>query len=233
MSVLSTLDSLAPGARATLDELLADDERFLGGIDCRGAFLLRYRPRPKLFLTDRRVIEYRPGFLGGTTTHDRERVGTATVSKGIFFYQLTLSGPGFRRSFRVDPTSGRQFADALASDDRRHIDDAESFGAHASLGNGIHTSDDPAGTSEAPGRRHYGVVVAATLALAGAVSNTLWMLVFGYVGIPVAIYLDIRRVEAGDYRWQPDRGLYLVGALIFPLLAVPMYLYRRHEVVGL
>lgn len=246
MSVHQTRESLAPGARAALDELLADGEEFLGGIDCRDAFVLRDRRRTKLFLTDRRVIEYRRGLFGGATTaHDRERVATATVSRALFFYQLTLSGPGFLKTFRVDPTAGRQFADAVSSVEPRPIAEAGGFGAHRKLdgidGRGDDGDESVGGTAEvdpaiASGdlrRWHYGVVLAAVATLAGALGNSLGLLALGYVAIPVTIYLDIRGVEASDSRWQPDRGLYLVGAIIFPLIAVPMYLYRRRETVGL
>jgi hypothetical protein len=236
MSVLQTLESLTPKTRAALEDLLAEDEQFRGGIDCKGALVLRYRRSPKLFLTDRRVIEYRPGLLGGTTFHDRVQVGTATVSKGIFFHQLTFSGPGFQRSFRVAATAGRKFADAVKSVEGHHIDDVEAFGTHATSGvgdvSGTHR-DGPEHDGEALRAWHYGVIVATIATLVGALTGTLWLLIFGYVTIPVTIYLDIRGVEATDTMWEPDRGLYLVGALIFPLIAVPMYLYRRHETVGI
>ena len=78
-------------------------------------------------------------------------------------------------------------------------------------------------------RWHYGIYLGAALLLVGVLRWSLVFLLPGYVLVPVAMYLDSRYVESVTPRWQRDTGLYVVGSLLFPVLMIPMYLYRRHE----
>lgn len=236
MSTYPTLDGLPSAEREALSSVLEDDEAFLGGIECRDAFLLGSRRATRLFLTDRRVVEYRRGLLRSRAVdYDREQVTTASVSMGLLFHQLVLAGPGLRHTFRVNPAPGRQFVDALRSDDRPRIDEAGRFQRVMDDRPSYAEDDDEFDPSAVDhwSRWHYVVVLAAVTALVGAATGSLALLATGYVAIPITTYLDIRYVQASDLRWQPDVGLYLVGGIIFPLIAVPMYLYRRHETIGL
>lgn len=59
------------------------------------------------------------------------------------------------------------------------------------------------------------------------------------VMLPVALYLDARKVAQADLEWQPDPFLYgILGVLqviatpIIGLIVSIYYLYRRHEHVG-
>lgn len=237
MSTYPTLESLPDRVRSTLESTLSSDEAFLGGVDCRTPFARARRGVTVLLLTDRRVIEYRPGtFRARTTEYEREQVTTASVSMGLLFHQLILAGPGLRRTFRVYPEEGRAFADALRNEEDLPIDEARRFDRLIEDRDVKFAVDDAAIDPTAVDRWskwHYVVVLAAVVALVGAAAGSLVLLGPGYLAIPVAIYLDIRYVEASSARWQPDVGLYLVGGIIFPLIVVPMYLYRRYETIGL
>jgi hypothetical protein len=78
-------------------------------------------------------------------------------------------------------------------------------------------------------RWHYGIYLGALLLLVGTVRLSLPFLLAGYVITPIAIYLDARYLDSVSLNWRPDFGLYLVGTLLFPVLTIPMYLYRRRE----
>lgn len=237
MSTDPTLGSLPAGVRSALEDDLAEDETFLGGIQCRTTLARLRRATTRLFLTDRRVVEYRPGLLRARTTgYDRDRVTTASVSMGLLFYQLILAGPDLRRSFRVYPDAGRAFADAVRSDEHARIDEAGRFDRLIEArADDVTVDDSPPDptTVDRWDKWHYVVVLGTVVALVGAVSSSLALLAPGYVSIPITLFLDIRYVEASGGRWQPDVGLYMVGGIVFPLIVVPMYLYRRHETIGL
>lgn len=232
MGVYPRLDGLDRRTRAAIEDRVGDDETFCGGIDCRTFLPGR---ATKLLLTDRRILVVRSGPRGGVVAYDRETVSTASVHRGLLFGRLSLSGAGIRASFRVAPGDGWQFAAAFRNPAVR-VGEADRTGA-TPTGRGPETGVDEASDPEGfpPtgwSRWHYGVVAGAAVLLAGAVIDSLVLLVLGYVAVPVALYLDIRYVESRA-RWQPDRGLYLVGALLFLPLIVPIYLYRRSEEVGL
>lgn len=237
MSTYSSLEELPRDSRRAVEGLLENGEAFLGGIDCNDAFVLRGRRSTKLLLTDRRVVEYRRRFIRGrTTAYDRDQVTTASVSMGLLYHQLILAGPGLRRTVRVDSVAGRQFADALRSEDATRIDDAGRYQRLIDARDVSYGEEDgapAAATTDHWPYWHYVLIAGTALALVGAFQGSLALLGTGYLSIPITLYLDMRFVEDSDVRWQPDVGLYLVGGIIFPLIAMPMYLYRRHETVGL
>lgn len=81
-------------------------------------------------------------------------------------------------------------------------------------------------------RWHYGVYLGAALLLVGVFRGSLFVLVTGYLLVPVTMYLDSRYLESVTTGWQPDVGLYVIGSLLFPVLMIPAYLYRRRELRG-
>ena len=85
------------------------------------------------------------------------------------------------------------------------------------------------GESEHWSRWHYGIYLGAALLLVGAVKVSLVFLLPGYLLVPIAMHLDSRYVESVTPRWQRDTGLYIIGSLLFPVVMIPMYLYRRRE----
>ena len=78
-------------------------------------------------------------------------------------------------------------------------------------------------------RWHYGIYLGAALLLVGALEGALLPLAAGYAIVPPAMYLDSRYLDSVTTGWQSDVGLYVVGSLLFPVLMVPVYLYRRRE----
>lgn len=76
---------------------------------------------------------------------------------------------------------------------------------------------------------YYGIYVGTTLLLVGVVEMSLALLLPGYLLVPIAMYFDSRYVESVTPRWQRDPGLYILGSLLFPVLMIPIYLYRRRE----
>lgn len=82
-------------------------------------------------------------------------------------------------------------------------------------------------------RWHYAIVGMFVLMLWGIYSWSLLPWVVGFVGVPTAIHLDIRYVESVTTRWQPDRGVYILGSIIMMFLVAPLYLFRRWETIGL
>lgn len=236
-NVHPTAEDLPPAVREAVSSFLAADEVFLGGVDCRDGVLLSEWRSTTLLLTDRRVIEYRRGVLRGSTVeYGRDSVTTASVSMGLLYHRLTLAGPGLERSFRIDPAAGRQFADAVRSDDPRRIDDASYFERlRESVGGDVPSDAEatPPTSDDHWTHWHYVLVLATAVTLIGAVISSLPVLALGYLSIPVTTYLDIRYVQSRGDWWNPDVGLYLIGGILFPLISVPMYLYRRHETIGL
>jgi hypothetical protein len=85
------------------------------------------------------------------------------------------------------------------------------------------------GESDHWDRWHYGIYLGALLLVVGVVRLSLPVMLAGYLIAPTAIYLDARYLDSVTPTWQPDYGLYLVGTLLFPVLTIPMYLYRRRE----
>jgi hypothetical protein len=83
--------------------------------------------------------------------------------------------------------------------------------------------------SEFWNRWYYGVYLGAGLLLVGAYKGSLLLLVGGYLLVPITMYLDSRYLESVTTGWQPDVGLYVIGSLLFPVLMVPAYLYKRRE----
>ena len=237
MSTYSSIQELPQDSRTVVESLVEDGETFLGAIDCRDALVLRSRRATRLLLTDRRVVEHRRRLLrGGTIEYDRDRVTTASVSMGLLYYQLILAGPELRRDFRVDPVEGRRFADALQSEDAPRLEEAGRYDRIIESRDVRYGEEDGAPAAATTDRWpywHYVLVAGTALALVGAFRSSLAFLAVGYLSIPVTLFLDIRFVQDSDARWRPDVGLYLVGGIIFPLIAVPMYLYRRRETIGL
>lgn len=82
-------------------------------------------------------------------------------------------------------------------------------------------------------RWHYAVVGSFVLMLWGIYDWALLPWAVGYVGVPTTIWLDIRYVESVTTRWEPDRGVYILGSIIMTLLVAPLYLFRRWEILGL
>lgn len=76
---------------------------------------------------------------------------------------------------------------------------------------------------------HLGVCLGFTVLVVGAITRSLSLLVIGYLLTPVTIYLDAHYLESITPGWKPDLGLYVLGSILFPLLLVPYYLYRRRE----
>ena len=83
--------------------------------------------------------------------------------------------------------------------------------------------------SEYWNRWYYGVYLAAASLVVGALEGTLLLLVAGYLLAPIAMYFDSRYLESVTTGWKRDVGLYVVGSLLFPVLMIPIYLYRRRE----
>jgi len=50
------------------------------------------------------------------------------------------------------------------------------------------------------------------------------------VSIPVAWYMDMRRVRA-ESDWSPTAWMYLLGGIILPFVAFPLYYYRRRKYI--
>lgn len=88
------------------------------------------------------------------------------------------------------------------------------------------------GHSEHWSRWHYGVYLSAVLLVVGLYKLSLTFLVAGYLLGPITMYLDSQYLEDVTTGWQPDVGLYLVGTLLFPVLIIPAYLYKRRELRG-
>lgn len=86
--------------------------------------------------------------------------------------------------------------------------------------------------SEYWNRWHYGVYLATALLIVGAFKGTLLLLVMGYLLAPFTMYFDSRYLESVTTGWQRDAGLYVIGSLLFPILMIPIYLYRRRELRG-
>lgn len=86
--------------------------------------------------------------------------------------------------------------------------------------------------SEHWSRWHYGVYLSAVLLVVGAFRWSLAPLLAGYLLAPITMYLDSQYLEDVTIGWQPDVGLYLVGTLLFPILMIPGYLYKRRELLG-
>lgn len=82
-------------------------------------------------------------------------------------------------------------------------------------------------------RWHYAVAGAFGLLCWGIYDWSLLPWVVGFVGVPTTIWLDIRYVESVTTQWQPDRGIYILGAILMTFLIAPLYLFRRWETVGL
>ena len=57
----------------------------------------------------------------------------------------------------------------------------------------------------------------------------VWLLLL--VSIPIAWYLDMRRVRSRS-EWTPTAWLYLIGGVVLPFVAFPLYYYRRWKRVG-
>jgi hypothetical protein len=76
---------------------------------------------------------------------------------------------------------------------------------------------------------HYGIYLGAVLLLLGLVRSSLVPLVAGYLLVPITMHLDSRYLESVTPMWEADTGLYVIGSLLFPVLLIPIYLYRRRE----
>ena len=76
---------------------------------------------------------------------------------------------------------------------------------------------------------HYGIYLGAVLLLLGLVRSSLVPLVAGYLLVPITMHLDSRYLESVTPMWKADTGLYVIGSLLFPVLMIPIYLYRRRE----
>lgn len=85
--------------------------------------------------------------------------------------------------------------------------------------------------SERWSRWHYGVYLSGVLLVIGVVRWSLAPLAAGYLLGPIAMYFDSQYLEDVTTGWQPDVGLYLVGSLLFPILIIPAYLYKRRELL--
>ncbi|MFB1063325.1 restriction endonuclease [Natrinema sp. H-ect4] len=56
----------------------------------------------------------------------------------------------------------------------------------------------------------------------------VWLLLL--VSIPIAWYLDMRRVRSRS-KWNPTAWLYLLGGVLLPFIAFPLYYYRRWKLI--
>lgn len=56
----------------------------------------------------------------------------------------------------------------------------------------------------------------------------VWLLLL--ISIPIAWYLDMRRVRSRS-EWEPTAWLYLLGGVLLPFIAFPLYYYRRWKQV--
>ncbi|SIS21910.1 restriction endonuclease [Natronorubrum thiooxidans] len=79
----------------------------------------------------------------------------------------------------------------------------------------------------------FAIGILAGVSLLDPIVNLLavvWFLLL--VSIPIAWYLDMRRVQSQS-EWEPTAWLYLLGGIILPFIAFPLYYYRRWKRVGL
>lgn len=59
----------------------------------------------------------------------------------------------------------------------------------------------------------------------------IWVWLLLLVSIPIAWYLDMRRVRSRS-EWNPTAWLYLLGGVLLPFIAFPLYYYRRWKRVN-
>ncbi|WP_254523969.1 restriction endonuclease [Natrinema caseinilyticum] len=79
----------------------------------------------------------------------------------------------------------------------------------------------------------FAIRILAGVSLLEPIVNLLvivWLLLL--VSVPIAWYLDMRRVRSQS-EWEPTAWLYLLGGVILPFIAFPLYYYRRWKRVGL
>lgn len=99
--------------RKTLESLLYSDEQFLYGIDVYDAILFTKRRASKLVLTDRRVIEFKRGFIReNSKDYSLDDIASIEHKKGYIRRKISLQGSGFSEQFQTLEDFGREFVTA-------------------------------------------------------------------------------------------------------------------------
>lgn len=122
-SSLSNFDSTRQDALASL---LYSDEEFIYGIDVYDAMFMTKKRASKLVLTDRRVIEFKRGFIKESSKDfSLEDIASIEYDKGYVMRKITIEGQGISKDFQSLEDYGKTFVTAVREQMQRNADDRE------------------------------------------------------------------------------------------------------------
>lgn len=100
--------------RKALEPLLYSGEKFIYGIDVYDALFLSGARASKLVLTDRRVIQFKRGFIKESSKDfSLDEIASIEYDKGYVMRKVTLEGQGISNEYQTLENYGRTFVTAV------------------------------------------------------------------------------------------------------------------------
>lgn len=160
-----------------LESLLYSDEQFIYGIDVYDALFLSGARASKLVLTDRRVIEFKRGFIKESSKDFKlDDIASIEYDKGYVTRKVTLEGSGISNEYQTLENYGRTFVTSVREQISRNEKGEEPIDTPASDAPATDLDEDNLDPSQAGFTEKFGSIKAHVVV---AVLTVWWTVGFG------------------------------------------------------